>query len=59
MPDIIDIDTGPIISGESTIEQIGEKILESVIKIASGDVQTKAEQKNQQDFIPWKRGVSL
>jgi altronate hydrolase len=59
MPDIIDIDTGPIISGESTIEQTGEKILDLVVQVASGEVRTKAEQKNQEDFIPWKRGVSL
>ncbi len=59
MPDIIDIDTGPIISGESTIEEMGETILDLVVQVASGDIQTKAEQKNQQDFIPWKRGVSL
>lgn len=59
MPDIIDIDAGPIISGESTIEQMGEKILDLAIQVASGELQTKAEQKNQQDFIPWKRGVSL
>jgi len=30
-----------------------------VIKVASGDVRTKAELKGQADFIPWKRGVSL
>ena len=59
MPDIIDVDTGPIISGDSTIEQMGEQVLEYVIRVASGEVQTKAEQKNQEDFIPWKRGVSL
>ena len=59
MSDIIDVDTGPIISGQSTIEQMGEQILELVTKVASGEVQTKAELKNQQDFIPWKRGVSL
>jgi altronate hydrolase len=59
MPDIIDIDAGPIISGESTIAEMGEKILDLVVRVASGDVLTKAEQKNQQDFIPWKRGVSL
>jgi altronate hydrolase len=59
MPDIIDVDTGPIISGESTIEQMGEQVLDYVIRVASGEVRTKAEQKNQEDFIPWKRGVSL
>jgi altronate hydrolase len=59
MSDIIDIDTGSIISGETTIEQMGEAILEYVIRVANGEVQTKAELKGQEDFIPWKRGVSL
>ena len=59
MPDIIDIDTGPIISGKSTIEQMGEQILDLIVQVASGQFLTKAEQKNQEDFIPWKRGVSL
>jgi altronate hydrolase len=59
MPDIIDIDTGPIIAGETTIEKMGETILERVIQVASGEDQTKAEILKQDDFIPWKRGVSL
>ena len=59
MADIIDIDTGPIIEGEKTIEQMGEEILEYCIKAASGEVIPKAVQLNQDDFIPWKRGVSL
>jgi altronate hydrolase len=59
MSDIIDIDTGPIISGEKTIEQMGEEILEFCIKVASGEVIPKAVQLAQDDFIPWKRGVSL
>ena len=59
MQDIIDIDTGSIISSERTIEEMGEAILESVIQVASGEVQTKAETLGQDDFIPWKRGVSL
>jgi altronate hydrolase len=59
MSDIIDIDTGAVIRGETTIEKVGESILESIIEVASGKVQTKAEQLNQNDFIPWKRGVSL
>ena len=59
MPDIIDIDTGGIVSGESTIEQMGERILERVIQVASGELCTKDELLAQNDFIPWKRGVSL
>ena len=59
MPDIIDIDAGGIISGETTIEQMGEAILDQVIQVTSGETRTKAEQLGQDDFIPWKRGVSL
>jgi altronate hydrolase len=59
MSDIIDIDCGPVISGEKTIEQMGEAILEYCIKAASGEIIPKAVQLNQDDFIPWKQGVSL
>lgn len=59
MSDIIDIDCGPIISGEKTIEEMGEEILEYCIKAASGEVTPAAVRLNQDDFIPWKRGVSL
>lgn len=59
MGDIIDIDAGSIIEGEKTIEQMGEDILEYCIKAASGEVTPKAVLLNQDDFIPWKRGVSL
>ncbi|QDW24207.1 altronate dehydratase [Pedobacter sp. KBS0701] len=59
MSDIIDIDTGPVINGEKTINEMGEDILEYCIKVASGEETPKAVQLNQDDFIPWKRGVSL
>jgi len=59
MPDIIDIDCGPVISGEKTIEQMGEEILDHIIDVASGNAKPKAVVLNQDDFIPWKRGVSL
>ena len=59
MPDIIDIDTGGIISGTRSVEQMGEEILQQIIHIAGGEVHTKAELLGQDDFIPWKRGVSL
>jgi len=59
MFDIIDINTGTIIEGEETIEQAGERILEYIIKVASGEIEVAAVRHNQNDFIPWKRGVSL
>src|SRR5690606_10512202 len=59
MPDIIDVDCGEVISGNKTIEQCGEGILDLIIEVASGRKKTKAQLLNQDDFIPWKRGVSL
>ncbi len=59
MSDIIDFDCGSIISGEKTIQQMGEEILQYCIEVASGNILPKAVQLAQDDFIPWKRGVSL
>jgi Altronate dehydratase len=59
MPDIIDVDCGEVISGNKTIEQCGEEILDLIIEVASGRKKAKATLLNQDDFIPWKRGVSL
>ncbi len=59
MHDIIDINTGAIIEGTETIEQVGERILDYVIAVASGKIEVAAVRHGQDDFIPWKRGVSL
>ena len=59
MRDIIDINTGTIIEGKETIRQAGERILDYVIGVASGDTEIAAVRHVQDDFIPWKRGVSL
>lgn len=59
LPDLIDLDAGSIISGEDSIETKGEELLELIIQVAGGDYLTKAELLGQDDFIPWKRGVSL
>ena len=44
MNDIIDINTGDIIEGNKTVEQMGEEILEYCIKAASGEAIPKAVQ---------------
>lgn len=59
MSDIIDLDAGTIISGEDTIQTKGEELIDMMIEVASGRTLTKAEKLNQNDFIPWRRGVSL
>jgi altronate hydrolase len=59
MNDIIDIDTGDIIAGKESIEEAGSRILQYVIDVASGEIQAKAVEAGHDDFIPWKRGISL
>lgn len=59
MSDIIDFNAGTIISGEKTIPEAADELLELIINVASGEVKTKADVLNQNDFIPWRRGVSL
>ena len=59
MKDIIDVDAGTIISGEDTIETKGRKLLDYIIQVASGEETPHAVRLGQDDFIPWKRGVSL
>ncbi len=59
MPDIIDVDAGVVITGEKSIPQMGEELMEFIIDVASGKKKTKAQQLGQDDFIPWKRGISL
>lgn len=59
MADIIDINAGTIITGESTVEEVGAEILEYIILLAGGAFDTKAMELGQDDFIPWKQGISL
>jgi altronate hydrolase len=59
MPDTVDLDCGAVVSGEATIAEMGERVLDLVIETASGRYLTAAERLGQWDFIPWKRGVSL
>ena len=59
MKDIIDFNTGTIIEGEKNVEECALELLNFIIKVASGKIQSKARILDQNDFIPWKRGISL
>ncbi len=59
MPYMIDVDAGKILSEGVSLQDMGEAILAYCIRVASGEVETKAQELQQNDFIPWKRGVSL
>ena len=55
----VDFDTGPIIDGTDTVESLGESLLDELIAYASGTKKTKACLQGRDDFLPWKRGMSL
>ena len=59
MKDNIDFDAGSIISGRDSIQSLGEKLLDYIIEVASGRITPAAVRLDQDDFIFWKRGVSL
>ena len=43
----------------SSSQVMGEKILDHIIRVASGETPSKAVLHGNNDFIPWKRGISL
>ena len=59
MPDLIDFNAGGIINGRQTVAEAGEALLHLLIEVASGRTLTAAQRLGQDDFIPWKRGISL
>ncbi len=56
---MIDLDTGPIISAEKSLDDLAAELEKMCIETASGSYKAKAVRLGQEDFIPWKRGVSL
>lgn len=58
MRDIIDFDHGDIITEGKSIQDSGDELLALLIRIANGE-KCCAEILHQEDFIPWKMGVSL
>ncbi len=48
-----------MLNGEESIEEMGNKLFEYIIDVASGKNVAKADLLHQDDFIPWRRRVSL
>ena len=59
MQDIIDIATGAVISGGSTIEEMGDALLERLAEVASGQLRTKAELLGLDALHVWLSNVFL
>lgn len=60
MPDDIDLNSGTILDGTETVEQVGERIFERIVAVASGE-RTKSELLGygEEEFCPWDLGVML
>ncbi len=59
MPRMIDFDAGPVILGKASIGTLAETLYGRCIETAGGYRKTRADRLGQDDFIPWKRDVSL
>lgn len=58
MKDDMDINAGTVISGEETVEQVGRRIFEEMLLVASGKL-TKAEILGHNDFGIWRIGPTM
>jgi altronate hydrolase len=56
----MDINCGEIIDGQSTIQEMGQRIFELVLATASG-APTKSEKHGygQNEFVPWQVGAVM
>ena len=54
----MDINCGTIVDGAETIDQVGERIFQAIIRCASGE-RSKSELHGygQNEFVPWQTGV--
>ena len=60
MPDDMDINAGTILDGSETVEEVGGRIFERIIEVASG-ARTRSEMMGygEEEFCPWDMGVIL
>ena len=56
----MDLSAGGIIDGTETIEQVGTRVFEHVLRVASGEVLARAEETRHREFEIWgEQSVSL
>jgi altronate hydrolase len=54
----MDLDAGPIAEGGATVEEIGRRIFDLVLEVASGR-KTCSERHGHREFVPWRIGPVL
>ncbi|MEK9723961.1 MAG: altronate dehydratase, partial [Rhodospirillaceae bacterium] len=54
----MDINCGPVIDGDMTLDEMGEAIFERILAVASGE-KSKSEALGigEDEFVPWPIGV--
>ncbi len=55
----IDFNAGAIVEGITSIEELAGQLLDIIVKIASGEMQTKNEANGYKEIAIWKEGVTL
>jgi altronate dehydratase len=60
MSEDMDVNCGTVIDGEETVEQVGKRVFELVLKTASGS-KSKSELNGygDEEFNPWQVGVVM
>ena len=58
MQDDMDVNCGQVIDGDKTLEQMGEEVFETILRVASGE-RSKSELLGvgENEFVPWPIGV--
>ncbi len=60
MPDDMDINAGTILDGTESVEEVGVRIFERIIAVASGErSSSEAMGYGEEEFCPWDMGVML
>jgi len=60
MPEDMDIDAGRILSGEASVEQVGEEIFQAWLRVASGEGSLSENQGlGDHEFVPWQIGATM
>ncbi len=55
MGDNIDINAGTIVEGRESVQDVGQRIFDTVRRVASGE-KTKSEVLGHREFVPWRIG---
>jgi altronate hydrolase len=60
MSEDMDVNCGPVIDGEATVEEMGERVFAKILETASGH-RTKSEELGygDEEFVPWQIGAVM